>query len=412
MLSELLGVAEPNLTRIIRGLEVASGHPNIDVRLTAEVIGLARLKVREMGLDVDDTSGRELYHSLQQMIAKHDEFLAEHLEAKSDGEVNLIGLKKTIDKLDLPRGCWTLKNSAAKRLLKTSPPKQAMKKLGYKSIDSMLKREPPANIYLAIQLAESGMWQQKFIKSYKGLSPSDFTKSEVKVLIVNEDHLLATSRDYVRRHRHNIVSLKEFGIIALLPLPTKSLPGAHLTILTMLISALNDMRAHSTYLKLQQVKPNFGALVSKTLQGQPVGLTVAGQHLPWRIIQQYLSRLEIIHHPDIFGPHVQPEDVAWHKPEEVLFRLEPALKFWENVDFVGALYKDQPVSFNLMDSALSYCNSLAYTNQATHYFRDSLLTELYLRYLLETPLGERALNKLDDGLVGEHVDLFEGVEVG
>ena len=411
VLSELLGASEPNLSEIIKRLEYAGGHPNIDVRLTAEIIGLAGMKTKELGLDSNDTSGRELYHSLQLLVSKHDKFLSKIMGSQEDESVKLEALVKTINKLDLPKGCWTLKNAAAKKLLKTTAPKQAMKILGYKSVDSMLKREQPSNIYLAIRLSEQPSWQEKFIKQYKDLRPSDFTKSDVAILTIDDKRLLPISKSFVKLKRHNILSLKEFGLITLLPLPDEATRGAHLTILTMLVNAVNEMRAHSTYLKLQQVKPNFGVLVSETLLGQIPGLTIAGQRLPWRIVHQYLSRIETIHHPDIFGPHVQPEDVAWHKPEDVLFRLEPALKFWENVDFVGALRDGQTVSFNLMDNSLNYCNNLPYRRQTSSYLQDSLLSELYLRYLLETPLGERMLNKLDDGLVGEHSSIFEEVGV-
>ena len=412
LLGELLGANGSALPKIIERLEYASGHPNIDVRLSAEIIGLTRMKIKELGLDAGDTNGRELFHSLQLLVAKHNKFLVNLIEGNSDHEgIDLIKLKNTAAKLDLPKGCWTQKNTAAKKLLKKIPPRHAMKCLKYKSVDSMLKRERPANIYIAIRLTESSAWQEAFIKSYKDLRPNDFTQNDVSIIAITDRRLIDVSQGFVRANRHNILSIKELGLIALLPLPTETIRGAHLVILSILIGAINDMRAHSTYLKLQQVKPDFGEIICQTLLGKSPGFKVAGQRLPWRIIQQFLSRLENIYHPDIFGPHLQPEDVAWHKPEDVLYRLEPALKFWENIDFAAVNMDECPVSFNLLDNALSYCNNLKYGNQSVNYFQDNLQSELYLRYLLETPLGERTLNILDDALVGEHAELFEEVSI-
>lgn len=296
-------------------------------------------------------------------------------------------------------------------MIKSMPPTRAMKQLGYKSVDSMLKREPVANIYIASRLIQPPLWQERFIRQYKNLKPSDFSRSDAVTLAIDDERVSESIEKFVRHERHNILSIKELGLVVVLPLPNENIPGLHLTILSSLAMAINDLRTHSAYLKLQQVKPNFGSIVSKTLLGKAqTGLTIVGQQLPWRLVQQYLSRLEEVYHPDIFGPHLQPEDVLWQSPADILFRLEPALKFWEGLDYI-ALSSAHPVSFNLLDNALSYSNNLRYEHHSISHFHTSLLSEIYLRYLSETPLGEKALNKIDDMLIGSRSHLFAEMEV-
>lgn len=51
LISELLGATEPMFSIAVKQLEQVSGKPGVDVRLTAEIIGLVQLKTRELGLD-------------------------------------------------------------------------------------------------------------------------------------------------------------------------------------------------------------------------------------------------------------------------------------------------------------------------------------------------------------------------
>ena len=65
VLSQLMGVAEPRLRMQLQQLEKAAGMPGADIRLMMEIVGQTRGKMRELGLDPHDTTGRELYSALQ-----------------------------------------------------------------------------------------------------------------------------------------------------------------------------------------------------------------------------------------------------------------------------------------------------------------------------------------------------------
>ena len=120
VLSELLDATEPMFSMSINQLESDTGHPSIDVSLTANIVSTVHKKINELGLDVDDTTGRELYHALQALIGLHDQYLAKAIGTTSDDSLHdqLVAIQKAIDSLPLPRKVWALKHSVAKRLVK------------------------------------------------------------------------------------------------------------------------------------------------------------------------------------------------------------------------------------------------------------------------------------------------------
>jgi len=102
---------------------------------------------------------------------------------------------------------------------------------------------------------------------------------------------------------------------------------------------------------------------------------------------------------EALGPHVQLEDVAWRQAEEVIYRLEPALKFWEGLDYVGVMHDGRPVSLNLQDNAISYCNGLDYGHQTARHMQTSLRDELQVRYMRQEKLQQDIMKQLDQELL-------------
>jgi len=399
VLSELLGAAEPGFTTALHELESASGSDGTDLRLTSEIAKKVHNKIRELGLDPMDTTGKELYHGLQALVKIHDEFLRLALGAHDPDDTNdlLRRCIMAVNSLFIPKQCWVLKHSVAKKLLKDMPPKKVMKQLSYRSIDSMLKRENIGELYLALYFIESRAWLERFIKSYKKLKPSDFEVRNVDILQLTGKQWGDALTGYVYQNRHNVIVLKDLGVIGVLPLPPGRLRGICITMMPLLLHYINEIRLYSSYFKLQQVKPDFDHLIIDTLlaDAKPVA-SMINQPLHWRVIQRFYGRSGQHKHPEIFDPHIQPEDIEWRKAEQIMFRIEPALKFWEDLDYVGGLYDNCPVSFNLIDNVLSYCNDLPYGQQAVIHFRDSLWDELMVRYLEHRTLEEQVLSQLDN----------------
>jgi hypothetical protein len=61
---------------------------------------------------------------------------------------------------------------------------------------------------------------------------------------------------------------------------------------------------------------------------------------------------------------------------------------------LGMLDKNRPVSFNVIDAALNYCNQLPFEKRLSHYFQRSLWHELLLRYLRHESVEQSVIGQL------------------
>jgi hypothetical protein len=64
LLQSLLDAKEPIFSQGLIQLEKATGNSGVDTRLIADITEKAHDIMRRLGLDVRDTTGKELYHSL------------------------------------------------------------------------------------------------------------------------------------------------------------------------------------------------------------------------------------------------------------------------------------------------------------------------------------------------------------
>lgn len=402
LLSELLGAREPTFTLALKQLENASGNTNADIRLTAEIIGKTQLKTRELGLDPKDTKARELYHGLFELTRLHDKHLANALGVKDPGDIEelLPRIKSIAHKLHDTKTCWGLKHSTAKRLLLANPPKNIMKILGYRSVESMVKRENIAELFCTLRFAESPRWLERFVRNYRTLTPADFENRQIETIILDPRRWGEAAKDFVYQRRHNITHLKEFGAIAILPMPIKRLEGITITVLPLLLHYMNEIRLYSAFFKLRQVRPNFGEVVAETIVSDPSeAASLYGHGIHWRIIHRYLGSFGRGKHPEFFEPHLQPEDLDWRKAEDVLYKIEPSLAFWRDLDYVGTANGKIPVSFNLMDMAVCFVNGLEFKERVVYHMREALWNEIFIRYLGHEVFEQAVLKQLDNGLL-------------
>lgn len=413
MLATFLGETSPLFTMALQRLEQASGHTSADVRLTADIVAKSHQKMRELGLDPKDTTGEELYAALLELIKRHDSFLARKVGVSDTGDVQeaLSGLYVFLQELDIQKSVWVLKHSVAKRMLKESPPRKVMKQLGYRSIDSMLKRESVNELYCALRFMESSEWLRSFTEKYRNkLSASDFETRPVEFLYFDSTKWGSTIEAYVRVKRHNVTHMKELGVVAILPLPMRQLQGIIIATLPLILHYVNEVRMYSAYFKLQQVRPHFGQVVAKTLLDDPHDhASLAGHNIHWRSVYKHFGMHGLSQASELFEPHVRTEDLLWRKAEETLYRIEPALHFWHDMDYVGARFDGQTVSFSLMDMAANYVNRLAFNAQSVQYFRMSLRAELYARYMHQPVLERQIVNQLqDEPFQADFADLVAG----
>lgn len=402
LLRDLLEAREPLFSLSLKQLEEATGKQGIDTKLIGDIIEKTHQATRTLGLDHGDTAGRELYGALLAKIEAHDEHLAHAIGGKDAEDVQALLplIKKAVETADVPKSCWVLKRSVAKEMLRAAPPPTIMKLLGYRSIDSMLKHEHLAEIYGALRFAESPEWLNKFNEQYKSLKPSDFETREIEFVVMPLDRWGDIAEHFVAKKRHNITHLKELGVIMMLPIKLKTLPGITITAMPLLFHYINEIRLYSAFFKLQQVKKNFGEIFVTTLIADPGKAAImAGSHVHWRVIQRYFGKLENEYHPEIFEPHVQPEDLHWRKAEEALCKIDPELGFWRDMDYVARYEDGRPIPFNLMDVSVGYCTNAPYEHRVIYHFRESLWNEIFMRYMGKKVLEQQVLRQLNNDMI-------------
>ncbi|HET7630172.1 MAG TPA: TIGR00730 family Rossman fold protein [Candidatus Saccharimonadales bacterium] len=403
ILRDLLDAEEPIFSLSLRQLEQSSNHPGEDAKLIGEIAAKLRAKTEALGLDPAHTSGPELYQALKARV--HDDnvrvtkLVGGH--DPSDVKAMIPKLVKAVEGMKIDRRVWVMKRSVAKKFLKQMPPKQLMAHLGHKTVDSLLKHEDIDEIYPALRFSEGGEWLERYNGLLKSLKPSDFETRDIKIVVMNHDKYVDLAEKFVRKKFHNITHTKEMGIIVVVPMHADKMTGITLKSLPLMFHYINEIRLYSSFFKLKQVEKKFGQVVVDTLNADPGNASqMAGQNVHWRVIQRYFGKIKDEAHPEAFEPHVHPEDLHWRKAEEWLAELDPEMKFWLDLDYVGAMMNDgNPLTLNLMDVSLSYSNELDYDQRYFYHFRESLWNEIFMRYMGQANLEDQILKQLDNDMI-------------
>lgn len=395
VLSEILGAVEPHFSLGIQRMERAAGNPSNDIHLTAELLQRTRRKLHALGLDPQDTTAKELYQALDEHIAHDEQLVRTALSIADDASTKDVmhAVVQFVQRsVPASNSGFALKSSVAKRLLKKYPPKRTMKQLRYRSVDSLLKHESVQHIYVAAFFFESLAWRKKLLDQYVKLRPSDFESCSLDISMPNSSRWDALAAQVTNAQRHTVFAAKELGSVVVLPLEA-SIPGIAITTLVLTLHALNDVMSAGSYIKLQQVKPDFGTLVRSVALGEPLtAAKLEKQPVPWRIVHQFYARTTHNSVPEMFEPHITASDLNWHHPEDVLAELNPDLKFWQDTNYTGFLHDASCVSLNILDVAINYCNSLPFEKRISDFLRQHLWQEFTLRYL-DIENVERAISQ-------------------
>ncbi len=393
----------------LRHLEKANGHPNTDIRFSTEVMQASRAKLPELGLDGHDTTAEELYQALKVRLHADDKRLtrrlqtiaATHISVEADVNAGLIHSLRTAAE---DSRTFAIKSSVLKTLLKKQPPKKALKQLGYRSLDSMLKHESAVMLLAAAWISEATSWRQRFMEQYKQLRPSDFENRRLIIEQPTTDRWQAITSKALTESRHTVLSFKEAGALIVFPIPAHAPSGSVTATLSLALHELNEVKAASTFLKLCQVRGDFGIVVQTVALRQPqLTAEALDQAVPWHIIQRFYARTQHLFRDEIFEPHIELSDMSWHSVEATLAKIEPSFQFWEQTAHLGFLHQGRTVSLNLIDAALNYCNNLPFEQRIRSAFQQSVWHELLMRYLQPETVEQTVLAQLQPAFARETI---------
>lgn len=386
LLHQLLGDSTHALRYSVEKLERYSGSQGRDVRLSAEIIGKSHLALKSLGLDPHDSHGREVYAALISLLKLHDGFLRAHIgiESRTSRDKTVAETVNFAQKLSIPRMVWVMKSRVIKDMLVARPPKRTMKALGYRSVHSMVKREPIAQVLYAARHLEGKTWLRYLNAQYASLEAKDFEEREISIFSPSSRHWSEQGSAFAQKTRSNIAAIPEMGAIVVLPHTLQQTDGLALTTLLVLLESYAELRMYSSCFKLHQLSDGFGEKIVHIIQNdlhlrdEPT----SALH-DWRLVHAYFSGNRSTSHPEQFYPHVTIEDLAWRQNEDVLLSLEPAFSFWKDMEYVGAVFDGgrSLVSFNILDVAISTLNRAPFSERSIGFMRASLWDELLIRYM-------------------------------
>lgn len=397
LLAELSHTDPRLMSETVKRLEERAGLPGADIRLTADIHAQIHLKIRALGLDPHDTHPQELFVSLQNLAATHEQFLLKKFNLPKAPATQELPLHVAFmfDRLRFNRRSWLLRPSALRRLLNANPPKQLVKALGYRSVDSMIKREPvDVLLFLATKL-EAQTWQQQFDKQLQKLTVIDFEERLLTARTLEHDRYLQVSHLITTRDHNFVYGLPLVGAIFLLPSKAAPRPGMVMLALMMAIKEATELQYAHSYLRHHQMEAGFTTKLAPVLRHRQLTTAqVSGQLFDWRILHRHYGTEGVEGHPLLFQPHLQAEDLAYRRAEEVLYRVEPALHFWHGTDYVGLKTTTATVSFNLLDVLINMVNGVGLHQQHSGHLRQAVWDELLLRYMHSSAIENSVLSQL------------------
>lgn len=398
-LAQLLGVNQPAFRLGLTELEKAAGYPKVDIRLMLEINQAVRDKLRELKLDPNSTTGRELYHALLSKLSSDEKTLRQALGVDETPVVNLLeAVAKSLEDHTSKDKVFVIKQSVMRTMMKKLKPKNTMKALGYRSMDSMIKHESMIQLVAAADIIEDAKWQSNKLKAYKSLKASDFEMRSVQFVVPLHKKWPELAEKFVKTNKHNILTCRELGGVLILPLK-QDLPGLATTAVLAAMTAFAEIRTESALLKLHLVRPDFNDVFIKNLQGQPtITVPFGSNQLGWQLVYSYYSAKPKLQ-TDVFSPHLYTEDFKRRDPSVLLKKLHSSLGFWQGGHKLIFVDGSEAVSLNMFDVALALCNNLSYGDRIVHYSRGGVNRELVVRYLDCVPIKNRVESSLASQLV-------------
>lgn len=249
LISAILDQPEPSVKKLISKLEAKNGYPSHDVRHLAENIQKTRQKITELGLDPDDTTSQELYHTLISKFSSDSQKFDQRfsLVNTTQDQAAELAVRLVFHNFEMPQQ-WFIKASAAKKLLKNHQPKKLLRHLNYRSLDSLLKRENLAEIYLAISHVESVAWTKDHNKLISKLDSNDFELRKLSMCHLNRAKWGQLGSEDVLAHN------SEYGVLGLLP---DQQNVSTLSLVILLLDGLSGFKQLKTATSVAKLSPEL-----------------------------------------------------------------------------------------------------------------------------------------------------------
>ncbi len=394
LLVELLAVDSRKFKDYIDRLEHVCMRPGVDVRLGAEILTRSRDKITELGLDVTDTTAEELFFALKHKLARDEQTVKQQLgikNAKASNHKNLEHIASVIERLSAREKSLSLTSAGVKRILNAVPPKRTMKALKFRSLESVMKRHDPKVLYALACMVESGSWHAQVHAKIRRLNARDIQWQSISCSVVPEQwytRLKDVLSDNGALHANN-----ELGIVCVLPVVDTTHVGATVLLLGMGLQAASSIAIQSLPYKKLSLSQGFETIVTTIASGSvPKLSSIHGLTPSWRAVYELLGKRHVsLMHDDV---EFAVFDLFWESTETKLASIDSQMDFWVDTHYLGAHASLKPVSFHVLDVAISLLGNVEYGRHANIHLESSLWNELQIRYLREEVLSRTLVSQL------------------
>ena len=380
--SEILKIKNWELKKLISNLEDSTNKPKHDLKLFSDIKKAIYYKIKELNLDPFDSNGLEIYHALNLKLEEVDKDLVKYLRTKSahyiSAEANLSsGLLLFLNDLTKDLKVLGVKNVFYKKYLKANPPKNSLRLLGYRSIDSLIKREPMELLLITINRMESNSYLNKLYAYYKSIKITDFEERPIRIIKASKKYQPIISQICSLINKDFVLSLETSSIV-INEIDNQPIKGQTTKALVEILDDILLLQSISSYLKLSEFRPDFALRATEIFEHEPtIYSPLHDLHLPFKLIHklsnQYLSSIN----SDItFNQEIKLLDF-----KQLLPHIINGFKYFIDSDHLYFSHDSDHVSFNVLDVANNLMHNKEFSERSIQNLRRSLNNELMGRYL-------------------------------
>ncbi|MBI5912864.1 hypothetical protein HY839_00260 [Candidatus Azambacteria bacterium] len=389
-IARVLRTDKDTVGNLCKRMEEVTGRRNVPQKVVEENDLLVEKSLAALGVG-NKAFNFEVYQALINKVKKNDATIFDLF--RKPRCIDYKGCKTLLDfakELANVGDGFFLKKEKAVELLRSQPPLNIMKALGYADVKELIEKEDIDQVFAALRFGEEREWlNEVFFAQYKNLAADDFERRSIRLEVL-DGKWLTIAEQFLKKKYHNISHLKELGVIFVIPLELRT-PGETMRVFGLILHYLHEVSFYAKLFTLYAQTPaNFADRIISCLRGDVLDEQMHSHVVSnWLIVQRYLAK-EDEYDWRLFAPHVNPEALHWTKAEEDIARLNERfenldLHFWHNLDYVGDFYRtesgvDNLVSFNLIDTVMSLVMEKDMIKYLYHH-QEALWNELFMEYV-------------------------------
>jgi len=412
-LEKALHIDKQALDKLDKEMQDITGKSGVLEQLEKDVKTSVLTKLKEIGLE-EDCYAEDVVHALTAHIGADEQELYDYIEVErndwQDKSKFAEIFKKIIStafEISSVKDGFFLKKEKAEEILRKYPPEGTIKYLGYKDVDELLKKEDIVDVMSALRFTETDEWMHEaFDVAYSDFSFKDFEKRSIELRMMGPQWE-KIGKKFVAKKHHNVSHLKEFGVIFLNPI-NQHLPGALFRDFALFFHYFNEISFYSKLFERHANENNFAERLKSLLRGDVLEKSSVEKG-EWLIVQRYLWK-ENTQDPRLSLPRINPEALHWHKGEQDLVEFGKkkhniGFDFWNNLDWVAGYFpnrlnKNNLISFDLEDNAMSYVSASHKRGEYIRYHQqEALWNELLRRYIGREKMDQLLIENFGKGSI-------------